>query len=106
MATKNFAIILVCHVSDIPKIEEEIYKKAFFSRFRDDDLRQRFGTLCDDYPQYSFLLGSYSVEQRKSVIERIIRKEKFYSAFIYENVDGKDVASLIKGDASFLKYFE
>lgn len=106
MATNYFAIILVCSVGDMPKIEEQIYKEAFFSRFRDDIFKEKFEKLCADYPQYSFILGIYSVEQRKSVVQKVLHKERFYSVFIYENVDGKDVVSLIKGDESFLKYFQ
>ncbi|AHB41703.1 TPA: hypothetical protein DIC40_00145 [Patescibacteria group bacterium] len=106
METKSCALVLVFSVDDMPKSQEKIYKKAFFSTFKDDKLRQIFDKLTSDYPECSFIIYPYDIQERNAVVNKVLLKKRIPSAFIYENIDGKDVASLIKGDASFLKYFE
>ena len=106
MAAKYFIIVLVFPVRDMPKIVGENYEKAVFFRFKDDDFKQKFDKLKSDNSEYTFLLCPDLVEKRESSIDKVLLEEKITSAFIYENVDGKDVVSLIKGDSLFLKYFQ
>lgn len=106
MAVQYFALILVFSVDDMPKSQEEMYKKAFFSTLKDDYLRQNFNKLTSDHPTYSFIIYPYQIEEREAVVNKVLLKHQILSAFIYENVDGKDIVSLIKGDNSFLNYFQ
>lgn len=99
------AIILVSPKDSLPKSTIEAYRNAFFANFRDDLFREVFDKMVKENPQYDFVLHHFIPSEKEQLIVSSLKEEKIQSVILYENIDGKDIYSLVRGDQNLSKYF-